>query len=407
MFTLAQLKAAVYEQAFPDGQAKNLVVSHGKIVISALIEIQQAIERYKHNNTLIVPFCATLFQCGMTVIEAPRGSINRVSTFSGISSDCLQEAANINWCDEVIYRQVIYTDMIRMIDRTLACNCSGFNYNSLLNMSQFSCQKVLGQKYPPPTDAEYCNFPSLPLGFHFAQAATDLSRRARMGVWALYHNRLYVAPWINSSETIVIEYDGLKRQWVDADWVDTEEDPLLIDAVKHYLLMKHFGSYERDPQMEAYHKAEYFGYDGKVGAAQKLFHQFREETRERNVRDQNSHAMMSGKTLQEQSQGVIECETTSTTTTTTTTCALPTPPFNLGVSEDTNPNLLWDVGDGTGDQEIWRSKDGGDYELLETVPVDAFMSVDTSGDSGVLCYKVRGQNACGYSEFCSPRCVVI
>lgn len=409
MFTFAQLKAAVLEQAFPDKEAKNLFIPHEKIMISAVVEIQQAIDRYKHNNTEIIPFCATYFQCGLTVLQAPRGIINGVSTFSGITTQCIQQASPINWCDEVKYQRVDYSDLVKMIDRTLACSCSGFNgYSSLLNLPFATCQKVLGQKYSPPTDAEYCGFPTLPLGFHFAQDSTDMNRRARVGVWALQHNRIYIGPWINSTETVVVEWDGLKRQWVNADWVDTEEDPLFIDAVKHYLLMKHFGQYERDPQMEAYHRDEFYGNDAKglVGALPKLYYQHREETRTRNKRETNSHSMMSGKTLEEQTSGT----NTACVTTTTTTCALPSAPNNLVADIDNvlGVTLAWTPGNGSGMQQIWRSDNGGALTLLADVPSASGFYVDGYENligGHLYCYQIRGANSCGFSEFCAEDCV--
>ena len=107
--------------------------------------------------------------------------------------------------------------------------------------------------------------------------------------------------------------------------------------------------------------------------------------------------------------------TTSTSTTTTTTCALPTAPSELVVfievgDPSTVAFLEWVPGDGSGSQEVWRSKNGGDYELIDTIPsVDTVyldpLPQDPSG--AVNCYKIRGSNSCGYSSFSTPACGTI
>ena len=56
--------------------------------------------------------------------------------------------------------------------------------------------------------------------------------------------QIFIAPWIQSTETIVIEYDGLKRNWQNSDLVD--QDPNLLKAVQWSVLWQHALKYDRD-----------------------------------------------------------------------------------------------------------------------------------------------------------------
>ncbi len=70
------------------------------------------------------------------------------------------------------------------------------------------------------------------------------------------------------------------------------------------------------------------------------------------------------------------------------------------------PEVEWTVGSGTLVQEIWRSTEGGEYVLYDFAFFDATSYLDVVTTPGVIyCYKVRGKNACGYSEFSNSDCL--
>lgn len=295
MFTLAQLKAAVIERGFPNKRAPEWVLPHNKLFISAMVAVQQAVPCLQNNNTQIVNFCDTLFQCGMTVLDAPRGIIRKVSTYARLDSECAEDAdQDISWCSEVQYARTEFPLLKKTLDRQLGCRCNS-SFAALANLSIPACQKVLGQAYPAPTDEGFEGYPELPLGFHYPQDSTDTTFRAKSGVWAMERGRIYIAPWINSSEVVVIEWDGVKRTWVDADIVDEEENQLLIDAVYHYLMIGHYRDIERDLERQRVYEREYQGDGGKMGSLEALIHQCREETRARVP--ETSHARLSDNTI--------------------------------------------------------------------------------------------------------------
>jgi len=78
--TFGQLKKDIRDQIFPDGESSNLVKSHDKSFIDAIIDIQKWVACAQQNNTSLFPQCSTFYKCGMTVIDsAPRGIIRSVS----------------------------------------------------------------------------------------------------------------------------------------------------------------------------------------------------------------------------------------------------------------------------------------------------------------------------------------
>lgn len=409
MYTLGELKEKLKWECWPEGIPDQLwTLPSGnpgpvqKLFIEALMQIQKWVPAYQQNNTQIVPFCATFFQCGMSVFEAPRGKILSLRSIVKLDASCQQtsSAAN-NYCAEVYYSRVDYNQLTSLLDKKLRCACST-PFAALAGMPSLTCQKTLRSAYPAPDDADYCNFPELPLGFHYPQSSTDMNRRARQGVWALYRNRIYVAPWINSTETIILDWDGLKRQWDDADAVDTEEDPLFDSVVKHYVLWQYNSMYKKDQVQANVHMVMLKG-NGReiIGALPELISQVREETRQLADKEiASSNARMSGKTLVGQSTGTIclgdDC--------------LPSAPTGLELNEEPSNhiNITWEPGSGSLPQEIWKSQDGGDYVLFATVAKDlAVYDDDVTASADPYKYKVRGQNRCGYSAFSDPVEIII
>lgn len=251
-YTLGDLIAEIQPILWPDGEAENLVIPHRSMVIEALIDIQQWAECYQINNTQIVPQCNTLFNCGLTVTDAPRGRIKRVYVIDHINQTTGLEdnTAPLDWCSEVELRQVDYSDLDRYISTTLAA-AGGFGFGGWL-AGIFSgiafpllCSTWNKKYFPPPTDEGLATAPALPLGYHYPQSSTDAkSGRSQFGVFALKGGQIFIGPWIQSTEVVVIEWDGLKRTWTDLDIVDN--DPFLKLAVQAYVESEHARRYDHD-----------------------------------------------------------------------------------------------------------------------------------------------------------------
>lgn len=190
--TFQALKERVVLDAFPAGGApENLVSVINTYVLSALIEIQRAIPCFRVRHADVYPSCRTFWHCGTSVITAPRGKILRVYTVE-----------NRDWCLPAVY-----------------------NPASMADLRRFQA------KFRAYWSSDYFDAPNsgtdLPMGFDVPNTTSDaISGRAKTGLYAFdaAAQRLYLAPWIQSTESIVVEWQGIKRSWADADLVSDDED---------------------------------------------------------------------------------------------------------------------------------------------------------------------------------------
>lgn len=253
---------------WPMGEQENLIGPHQAFMVEALVDLQNWCECLQVNNVNVIPQCNTLFKCGLTVFDAPRGVINRIYTLDKINQTTGIEDPTVptDWCSTVNYRQVQYADLWRLISQDLAkINLNFWSWfgipNALAGIIAFpSCWLGKYKVYPPPTDAGLSGAPALPLGYHYPQTSTDEPNgiRAQFGMWALRGGQIFMAPWIQSTESIIIEWDGIKRTWNPTDLVDN--DPNLKKAIKWYVLWQHAFQYEKDYQaaqtaLESYNEA--------------------------------------------------------------------------------------------------------------------------------------------------------
>lgn len=283
MLTFGQLKSEIRQRLFPNGEASNLVEAHNKSFIDALIDLQTWVECQQHDNFSLFPQCATFYQCGLTVLDAPRGIITKVSVIDKINPDTLLEDATAedDWCSEVKYLEVDSCHVRSYLESSLRSGsylCLPLYFGMPLDL----CHSAV---YPTPTDEGLpSGLPALPLGYHYPQTSTDRSwGRSRTGVWAKDRGKIFIAPWIQSTETVIVKWDGIKRTWADGDPID--DDPLLSRAVELFVAKEHTSRYDHEFSDAA-------DLEGKYNEArQMLMHQCREETRQRDC--EASHARSS------------------------------------------------------------------------------------------------------------------
>ena len=209
---------------FP-GEAKSLVPAHSKFFVEAMIALQKWVPELQVNHTSVFPACSTYVQCALTVVEAPIGIIKRVYTI-----------ANDEWCDKVFLSSRSHKEVLQW-------------------------QRCLMTRFTQPENA---GMPALQQGFRFAEASTDSpAGRARMGIWSINRKRLHIAPWIQSNESLVVEWDGEKKEWLDTDLLDQNYwDAEVAAVVKLYVQMAH----ERDFGCDAQRKRQLeIDYGQKLG----------------------------------------------------------------------------------------------------------------------------------------------
>jgi hypothetical protein len=200
MKTVAQLKTEIRDSIWASGEPENLVSAHNDAFQEGFADIAKWVECEQVNNVNVVRFASTQYKNGMTVLKAPAGVVTRIFT-----------VANDNFGDPVFYRQVEWP-----VPEAWARNLFLF-------------------------PADLVNLPRLPLGFQYPSADNDsLYGRARTGIWAFHQGNIYIAPWVQSNELVIVEWDGIKQLWEENDPVN--EDILYKKAVKLYVQYAH----ERD-----------------------------------------------------------------------------------------------------------------------------------------------------------------
>ena len=150
-----------------------------------MVEAQKWVHCLRENNTTVIAACSSYVECAKTIADfPPTGDIKRVYSI-----------ANSEFCDLVHYTQEGFNEL----------NCRANN---------------LCQVWTPPTNV---GLPALQQGIRFADATTDSTiGRARAGTWAYWRHRLYVFPWLQSNESLIVEWDGWKQEWFDTDIIDTD-----------------------------------------------------------------------------------------------------------------------------------------------------------------------------------------
>lgn len=242
---------------FPAGEARNLRIAHDKSILDALVDLQRWVECLQNNNTHIVPHCATYFNCGLTSFDFPRARIMRLSVIDKINPETGREDPESpdDYCSEIEYQQVDPCHIRNWLGRSREAGCFGFTLSGFFAIPAGLC----GNKntVPVPTDEGVpAGLPALQLGYKYPQASTDSDfGRAQAGVWAVENGRVLVAPWLQTTESALLRWNGIKRDWVDADLVD--DDPGLFRAVELFLRWEHARDWDRDANAASLYELEY------------------------------------------------------------------------------------------------------------------------------------------------------
>lgn len=208
--TYAELKARLRDEAFPEGLAVELAPAVYSYLRSALIDLQRVCPRcLQENHADVHPFKSVYWQCGTSVICSPPGKPYRVYTVGD------------NSCQPVDYVRHDY-QYLRQWSRSFA------------------------RRSGTPDNA---GLPTLPLGLKYPKDTTDwLWGRAGYGVWATENDKLIVAPWIQSIESIIVEWRGMKTSWNDDDVVTSGklDDDTWFNALVSFVLARKAKVFDAD-----------------------------------------------------------------------------------------------------------------------------------------------------------------
>lgn len=209
MKTVSQLKTEIRNAIWASGEPENLVSAHDDAFQEGMAYIAKYVDGERDDNVDLVRFCKTNYKMGMTVVPMPPGVVTRVFT-----------VANEDYTDPVMLRPTKWPEP------------EAWARNLYL--------------FPKPA---LTDLPALPLGFQPSSANNDsLYGRARTGIWAQYQGNIYIAPWIQSNELVVVEWKGIKLKWEDGDLANQEL--LYKKTLKLYLQFAHERDYG-DPSRAA------------------------------------------------------------------------------------------------------------------------------------------------------------
>ncbi len=301
--TFGALKSEVRALAWPEGEAVNLRSAHNKSFADACTDLQRNVPCYKRGVVSVYPFCATYFQTGLTVIEGVAGIIRSLGTYvkRNETTGVVDADGVMDWSSRRLYTEVLYEKLAPYASRKWDSVANVFPYIPCTSGCAGGFYGYLGNccaRFPEPTDDDYVGFPELPLGFHYNQSSTDNPcGRAQEGVWAKYRGNIYIAPWILSSEIIIINWDGSKASWGDDDLLpipDVDENTFK-SAVEWFVRAEHekrFGDYK----LGVANEMEY------AKRRQLLMLDCRRRTLQRGIEGSHAH---SASTLEAQSTGVV------------------------------------------------------------------------------------------------------
>lgn len=196
--TFEEFSAAVRLNVWPEGEAENLATRHEAWIHDCLIDLQTKVPCERENHVDPYNGSRQFFQCGATVVEAPRGLIRRVWT----------ETAEAG-CERVFYDPVPFGQM-----ECLTANRS---------MVACAADEPYGYYDGPTRGSLYTG------GYDDA----DKPCRSGYGYVSLHEGFLYLFPYLQSDELAVVEWKGIKRDWEDADIVTSDRD--VKQAVEYYL----------------------------------------------------------------------------------------------------------------------------------------------------------------------------
>jgi len=203
-----ELKADIW----PEGLPENISGPALKNVTSGLVHIQRYVPCFQTKNISRYPQCSTYFQAGKTVIDAPKGRIGKVYTIQSGDEDY-----------PALFKQTTKTDV----------DCHSLGY--------------LKTVFSP----ENKDYEALPLGFKYPEGSSDYEAngtskhyRAVTGRWALDKGKLWVSPWLNSNEILVVEWEGLQQSYGDDDIVPDDSD--FLRALKLYVHKEYARDFDND-----------------------------------------------------------------------------------------------------------------------------------------------------------------
>jgi len=239
--TFATLKTNVRAQVFPYGVPENLSTVINNYIVEALVHLQKFVPCFQQLNVTKTDVMtgsegSKTLTSGIeeyvrtTVLAAPDGVINRLYTIDSDSADTNSSSK----FDERHYKQKTFKDITEWIRGE-----EGVDHLKVSTTASASSST---------TDPDNVQVGS--------QLEADTEERAFTGMWAKYRGKLYIAPRLIDSESLVVEWTGFKKSWVDGDTIDGD-DPEVQRAVRLYVVKEHARDWDHDSETYQFATAEF------------------------------------------------------------------------------------------------------------------------------------------------------
>jgi hypothetical protein len=191
---------------FPEGEAENLQANHRKYITDALIDLQQKVPCLRTQHRDRISMADTFTECEASVYSAPRGFIAQIYA---VTQD--------NCCAKRYFQPIDWDEMEQILKDNQNCG-------RLITPTYYYYDDGYG----------YVDYPDYGCPYYAdSSGATDLRFRPSVSFSAMKDGQLYLFPWLQSNEVLVIEWDGIKRSWKDTDEVQFDRE--VQDAVEHFL----------------------------------------------------------------------------------------------------------------------------------------------------------------------------
>jgi hypothetical protein len=203
--TLLEFSDSARASAFPMREPKNLIANNKDYVIEALILMQKAIPELQTKNKSEFTKQETYSYCQTSVVAKPEGTIKRV--YTTITDEI---------CDRVFYNFVTHDRMEKWM-------------------------KQARRRFPDSATKDILDLDETTS--YFDDQYDDSTLRSRFGRYSFHRGKIHVAPEIHSTETLNVEWDGVKRNWQEADVLDEDVYDFEVKRVCTLNVMKYYHLY--------------------------------------------------------------------------------------------------------------------------------------------------------------------
>lgn len=185
--TFDQLFSAVEANVWPEGHARKVRARANDWLRDVLIDLQRKVPQLKAGHINYLPQASTFYKCGITAFEAPLGPVTKLAVRSIVGNCC-----------EVVCRPVARQEIEQ---QTRYC--------------------FTGCTTPAPVNPN----PAGPFGLLIPDSTIDHKFRQDPRKASLFNGYIWLWTHINSTEEVVMEWSGSKRNWQGGDsfsrhWLD-------------------------------------------------------------------------------------------------------------------------------------------------------------------------------------------